>query len=79
MFGPILAAYTILSFDCTHILVLELGGCCNESQGANLPEDEVRREVNRAFKEKSGMEREKGTHSTAYWVVKERGGGGSPY
>jgi hypothetical protein len=69
MFRHVLAAYTILSFDRAHILVLELRGYCNESRGANLHEDEVRREANRAFNENSGTKKEKGSEGVGGWGI----------
>jgi hypothetical protein len=80
MFGPILAAYAILSFNHTHSLAHYLRGAHSKSQGANLPEDAVRWEANCASNEKTRAQRErKQAWSTAHRVAKEQAGGGYPH
>jgi hypothetical protein len=47
MFRPVLVSYMILSYHCAHSLMQGLRGARSEPQDANLPEDVVRRKVNR--------------------------------
>jgi hypothetical protein len=73
MFGPVLAAYMILSFHCALNLAQGLEGARSELQGANLPEDVMRREANCVFNEKMQTHKERRqAYSAAHRAEKER-------
>jgi hypothetical protein len=57
--GPILVAYTFLSFHHAHGLVQGLGGAHRELRGTKLHEDAVRREASCALNEKVQAQKER--------------------
>jgi hypothetical protein len=59
MFGPVSAAYEILSFHHAHGLAQGLEGARSESRYANLPADAARREADHAFNEKMRTQKER--------------------
>jgi hypothetical protein len=79
--GPILAAFTILSFCCTRVLVQGLGGSHGEPWDTNLLMDAARWEARHASDEETRAwgvrERERDRHATRR-VVRGKGEEATP-